>query len=464
VRLEWHRQVETAPQRRSLEAEFDYREIDMHHARYALVPVMALVLLGSLPAAADDADDELGPATPAQEALEEAIHAEQQALKRLYFAHDRVEQLADDDNPQKARAGANDKIVNGLRTSRFPTAGAFLKGDAEATLGSHCTGTLIGCRTFLTARHCVASDTHPGDAAKPAEYAKYRIFLQHAGMFDVAAIATRPDYRFPFADLAVVTLGSAVDGVTPTPINSGTAVAAGTEGIIVGFGRSGGTRSDYGIKRTGFVTTAACDETDKKLVCWDYDPAGAEPGEASNTCNADSGGPLFIEDAAASPSRRVLAGVTSGGTRSDCLRNDHSYDVDVGQFADWIDGQTTDPLGPAACGTLPQWGADDVVMRRGSGTLGATRTSARYAIPVPAGVAVLRVAMNAEDTFGDIDFDLYVRRGAAPTEVESDCRRVAPSQYAFCEFRNPAPGNWHVWIKRKAGDGVFQVTTTQYGG
>jgi hypothetical protein len=436
------------------------REVGMNAQRIGIA--LGLLALGFTGAALGQ--DELTQESPAQEALEEAQRAEADALQALYRAHERVSGLADPDDPQKARAGANEKIVNGVLTSRFPSAGAFLKGASEATLGSHCTGTLIGCSTFLTARHCVDSEIDAAGPARPEEFANYRVFLQHAGVFGVTAIATRTDYAFPFADLAVVTLAQPVNGVTPTPINSAMTVANGTEGVIVGFGRSGGTRSDYGIKRTGFVTTAACDDPDLSLLCWDFNAAGADPGEVSNTCNADSGGPLFIEDSNANPPRRILAGVTSGGTRSDCLNFDHSYDVDVRQFAGWIDQQTTDPLGPVACGTLPQWGSDDVIMRRASGTLSPSRGGARYTIAVPSGVRMLRVAMNAEDTFGGIDFDLYVRRGAAPTAAQADCKRVAPSQYAFCEFANPAAGTWHIWVKRQLGTGLFQLTATQFNG
>ena len=50
------------------------------------------------------------------------------------------------------------QIVNGIVTSDLPSVGLLL--DATDGLGV-CTGTLIGCRTFVTAAHCVC----PGDAA-----------------------------------------------------------------------------------------------------------------------------------------------------------------------------------------------------------------------------------------------------------------------------------------------------------
>lgn len=430
----------------------------MHRHSIRILGGLAFLLAATLASA----DGPLEQESPAQEALDEAKRQEAEALRHLYDAHDRVKAIADPARPEKAKATANFKIVNGLLTSRFPTAGAFLKVDASGTPGSWCTGTLIGCRTFLTARHCVASDLDANAPARPEEFANYRVFLQHGGVFDVTNIATHPDYDFPLADLAVVTLATSVNGITPTPLNDRAAIAPGNSGTIVGFGRSGGARTDYGLKRAGSVITATCRDQNLKLLCWNFDPGTARPGEVSNTCNADSGGPLFVDDMAANPVRSVLAGVTSGGTRGDCLRLDHSYDVDVHAFATWIDEQTTDPLGPASCGALPAWGTDPVVMRRASGTLSDVRTEARYTLEVPADVAMLRVALNAEDSNSTIDFDLYARTGAAPTAAQADCKRDDASQYAFCEFSNPQAGPWHFWVNRKKGTGLFQLTATWF--
>ncbi len=49
------------------------------------------------------------------------------------------------------------RIVNGTLTSLYPSVGALLSpGDPHfATL--LCSGTLIGCHTFLTAAHCMSS-------------------------------------------------------------------------------------------------------------------------------------------------------------------------------------------------------------------------------------------------------------------------------------------------------------------
>ena len=55
--------------------------------------------------------------------------------------------------------GTPGRIVNGTLTSLYPSVGALLSpGDPHfATL--LCSGTLIGCHTFLTAAHCVCPFT-----------------------------------------------------------------------------------------------------------------------------------------------------------------------------------------------------------------------------------------------------------------------------------------------------------------
>src|SRR5436853_1187529 len=95
------------------------------------------------------------------------------------------------------------RIVNGVLTSDYPTVGALLRGTSADTASTWCSGTLIGCSTFLTAGHCV-------EGRVPTDF---HVFLPNAGIFTVASIAQHPSYNFPAADIAVLKLGAAVDGV-----------------------------------------------------------------------------------------------------------------------------------------------------------------------------------------------------------------------------------------------------------
>ena len=340
------------------------------------------------------------------------------------------------------------EIVNGTATTEHPTTGILLSGSNPASL--ICSGTLVGCDVFLTAAHCVCfgrgsqcQDTTPDETL--------RVYLQHVGIVAVQRRHVHPEFEFPDNDVAVLELARPITGVTPTPLQAA-AVPLGTAATIVGYGRSGGALDDYGIKQAGDVVTADCpaDASGPGHICWDY------TGEGANTCNGDSGGPLFV----ASEGILAVAGITSGGTRASCLEGDHSYDNDVFTFRDYIaDSAGADRLGQASCGDLPQVGQDGTEVTSQQGRLLAGE-SAAVEVDVPSGTSELRVALNATD---GADMDVLVRRGEAPNATENDCAAIGPSSYGGCAVDAPRAGAWHVAVDAKdAGD--YQLTVTMLGG
>ncbi len=351
-----------------------------------------------------------------------------------------------------ADAQTSPRVVNGLLTSDFPTTGALLRGTTADDASAWCSGTLIGCNTFLTAGHCVEGDLAPSH---------YQVFLQHGGIFAVSSISLNPAYNFPVADVAVLKLQTAVSGIRPTALNTVQDPPFGSAGVIVGFGRSGGSNDDYGIKRYGAVTTGSCSaagESDTTSVCWTFSAPLGSPGSNSNTCNADSGGPLFLTLGGNS----VVAGITSGGTLDSCLTGDASYDADVYYYRSFIQSVGGSDIGSTSCGAIPQVGDGQTEVTAFAGTVNSGSPDATHAFTVPPGIEELRVAMNGVDDGSD--FDLYVKRGSPPTTSSYDCGRIGSNQYGVCSFANPGADTWYAMVHLYNGSGQYQLTVTKFGG
>ena len=347
-------------------------------------------------------------------------------------------------------------IVGGALTSDFPAVGALLAGNDPTTAETSCSGVLVGCRTFVTAAHCLCTGTGAScQGANAPSPDSAIVFFDHAGFVPIESIAIHPAFVFPVADVAVVRLVVPVTGVAPAAVNDVGPPPFGTTGSIVGFGARSGAANDTGLKRVGTVTTAPCvaGVSDATSVCWDFTGTGA------NTCEGDSGGPLFV-DLGGGP---VVAGVTTGGVSASCLPTDHSYDASLFAYRDWIDGAAGGDVGTSGCGELPPAGAAGTVVTAFSGELDAVRPFALHSIGVAAGTSELRVAMHGTEALG-VDFDLYVRGGAAPAIGTFDCRAVGGNQWGFCRIPDPAPGSWFVRAERVRGDGLFQLVVTTFGG
>ena len=355
-----------------------------------------------------------------------------------------------DDGSDRPVAELSRPIVNGDLTHGYPSAGALLTGASPEASQLQCSGTLIGCDTFLTAAHCVC----PGDGGDcqgqaPAE--PTRVFFQHAGFFEVTAVRVHPGFNFPDNDVAVLTLERPVTGITPTPLQDN-APGLGAEGTIVGFGRTGGSEYIYGLKYEGPVTTGTCpDGIDPSgKVCWTFNGTGD-----ANTCNGDSGGPLFFHTGGVTR----VGGITSGGVDVACLAGDNSYDNDVFTYRQFIEAGT--PIAQATCGALPHIGSPEVDVESDQGQLGEGET-AELTVEVPRGTTELRVALNSSDGSA-ANFDLKVHRGGMRDESVS-CIAATPSAYEYCSVTSPEPDVWNVEVQSVTGGGDYQVVATVVGG
>jgi trypsin/pre-peptidase len=358
-------------------------------------------------------------------------------------------------------ARLRERIANGLPTQQFQSVGWLLIDQFSNT--NFCTGTLIGCHTFITAAHCIcvsgglvltgAQCLQRADLLDPSGK---RIYLQNGGVFQPASITVHPDFQFGVgADIALLTLAQPVTGVAPSALNATGKVPSGTSGTIVGFGLAG-FAGGLGIKEHGKVVTSPCTIVPADpYVCWEFaDPLGP-PGEDSDTCPGDSGGPLFA-DLGSGP---VLAGITAGGS-TECTPPDDSFDTEVFTYRSWIVSQAGSDLGTQSCGGLPAAGGPGSTIAAGGGTLSAAMPSQLFTVDVPPSTDTLRVTLNTDT---GLDGDLYVKLGGPATPGDFDCRSINAGFFPeSCEILSPSPGTWSILVNRSAGSGNFQMTATYY--
>jgi len=351
-------------------------------------------------------------------------------------------------------------IVNGLETNGAPNVAALLVASSEGPIVTNCTATLIGCNTLLTAAHCFCGET-VGSVCDPRPMAANTgVFFQHAGLYGIASVDVYPGYNPAVGgDIAVVHLENGVP-IGPARINQTSRPPYGTEGLIVGFGRTRGDRvKSTGVKRAGIVEISPCIAApDSNHLCWNFlNPIGPT-GEDSTTCKGDSGGPLFMNHATEGA---LLTGVTTatiGANPVLCMPDALFWDADVFVYRSWILGRGGADVQRETC-SAAQPGEPKAPIHGANGTIGETDSGWVYDLQVPVGVEFLFVSTNGEDS---LDVDLLVRRGQLPTTDVYDCKSDLWGPYEACVIENPAAGNWKLALDRYSGSGRYQLNSTLF--
>ncbi|HXC53553.1 MAG TPA: trypsin-like serine protease [Candidatus Limnocylindrales bacterium] len=381
---------------------------------------------------------------------------------------------ADDSDGASATVPVQTNIVNGIPTHLQPTTGALLfVGPDLKNQFLDCSAVLIGCRTALTAAHCVCETAN--NAAEclndlpNLDVADLRVFFQHSGFHHVREIYIDPAYVAGVGgDLAMLRLSELVTGIEPSPYHRGfpTSPDHGTPGLIAGFGDSGFDNLDEAIKRVGSIETAACvpgtGVFEPANICWNFTGAVSKPGDEANLCLADDGGPLFI-DYGNGPE---VAGIHAGGG-STCDVAGYSYDTNVARARDWIDEVGGLDVKRDQCSELGEVGEPWVKVQGGEGNLPKNEDEKLFSFIVPEDALVLRVSVNG-DTDQNGDYDMFVGLGQKiPTRLDNDCQARGVGQFGFCSFEETGTDHVNVLIRRArprigTGHSRFQVTVTAY--
>jgi secreted trypsin-like serine protease len=208
------------------------------------------------------------------------------------------------------------RIVGGHPTTGFPNCCLIGRRNPNGAIDWFCTGVLIHPSIVLTAGHCFIQTRQANVVALNASDQNQ---LQNAELINIRRMAVHPRYQqtHKLSDMSVAILRKAAT-TAPVPVASTAELNGATRVTLVGFGNDDihSTRG-FGVKREVEVDMvsirrAAADDldADEQKFGYESDLEFVAGGRGFDTCNGDSGGPVYISVGGATK----VAGLTSRAT------------------------------------------------------------------------------------------------------------------------------------------------------
>ncbi len=225
---------------------------------------------------------------------------------------------------------AKQRIVGGSATTMLPAVGALVYYG-----GMHCTGTLIAPRKVVTAAHCTK-----GVSASGLRFVLGASIASPEASLAVASVKPHPSFSSSSLanDIGLVTLAADAPVAPLGVLGAMDSSFVGKKLLFVGYGASNGVnQTGAGQKRAVTMSIAKVSAT-----TFSYQ----DPGR--NTCNGDSGGPAFVQDAAGA---YLVAGVTSYG---DATCTSYGVDTRVDPYLSFLGvsaGGSSSTPAPSGCGS-----------------------------------------------------------------------------------------------------------------